>query len=75
MRQCRQMKKNTSDENDVQLALVQDSHSPELGNARTPTNKSDDLNLETQLPVMDDDHFTLLMLLSQTHVTPGWCQW
>lgn len=38
--------------------MFQDSHNlDELGNAGTPTNKSDDLNLETQIPVMDDDSF------------------
>ncbi|PWA86099.1 ulp1 protease family, C-terminal catalytic domain-containing protein [Artemisia annua] len=48
---------NNSEENDVQLAVVQDNQSPVLGNAVTPTNNSHDLNLETQLPVMDDDSF------------------
>jgi hypothetical protein len=48
---------NVTEENHVQVALVQQSQSCELGNARTYTNKSGDLNLETQLPMLDDDAF------------------
>ena len=48
---------NIFEDNDVHLALAQESQSPELGNTGTPTNKSDYLNLETQLPVMDEDAF------------------
>ncbi|PWA57851.1 hypothetical protein CTI12_AA405460 [Artemisia annua] len=42
---------NVTEENHVEVALVQQSQSHELGNAGTSTSISDNLNLETQIPV------------------------
>ncbi|PWA58248.1 hypothetical protein CTI12_AA372740 [Artemisia annua] len=48
---------NVTEENHVEVALVQQSQSHELGKAGTSTSISDNLNLETQIPVLDDAAF------------------
>ncbi|PWA46643.1 hypothetical protein CTI12_AA506680 [Artemisia annua] len=62
---------NVTEENHVEVALVQQSQSHELGNAGTSTSISDNLNLETQIPVLDDAAFYIAYAFESDTLNPG----